>query len=268
MASNSSKQVPMKRRNTQEKSSFRERGALEGQIALVTGASSGIGRAIALDFAGCGAEVCLVARRLEALQEVRKEVVNREGGQAHVQCADLTQDNEVGELCAAIQARFSHLDILVLCAGVIFHATTEQATLEQLDLQYRSNVRGHYAMIQALLPLLRRQRGQIVFVNSSMATRQSRGGVGQFVATQYALRAMADSLRDEVNADGIRVLSIYPGRTATPRMPSLFKKEGRPYRPELLMQPEDVATMITHSLCMPRTAEVTDISMRSMTKCY
>lgn len=255
------------RRNRQEKSLFRERGRLEGQVAVVTGASSGIGRAIALDLARCGAEVCLVARRREALGLVSQEV-ERGGSQAHVYCADLTRDDEIEELCAAVQARFSHLDVLVLCAGVIFHATTEQATLEQLDLQYRSNVRGHYAMIQALLPLLRRRKGQIVFVNSSMATRQSRGGVGQFVATQYALRAMADSLRDEVNADGIRVLSIYPGRTATPRMPSLFEKEGRPYSPGLLMQPEDVATMITHSLCMPRTAEVTDISMRSMTKCY
>jgi NADP-dependent 3-hydroxy acid dehydrogenase YdfG len=265
---NGSKHVIAKSRpRRQSKGLFQEKGPFHGQVAVVTGASSGIGRAIALDLARCGAEVCLVARRRGALEDVRQEVANC-GGQAHVYSADLTRDDEIGELCSAVQARFSHLDVLVLCAGVIFHATTEQSTLEQLDLQYRSNVRGHYEMLQALLPLLRRRKGQIVFVNSSMATRPSRGGAGQFVATQYALRAIADSLRDEVNADGIRVLSIYPGRTATARMPSLFEKEGRPYRPELLMQPEDVATMITHSLCMPRTAEVTDISMRSMTKCY
>ena len=72
----------------------------------------------------------------------------------------------------------------------------------------------------------------------------------------------------EVNADGIRVLSIFPGRTATPRMEKLFAKEGRAYKPELLLQPEDVAEMVTHALRLPRTAEVTDISIRPMQKSY
>jgi NADP-dependent 3-hydroxy acid dehydrogenase YdfG len=79
---------------------------------------------------------------------------------------------------------------------------------------------------------------------------------------------MADSLRDEVNADGIRVLSVYPGRTATPRMAALFEKEGKTYRPELLMQPGDIASMVAHTLALPRTAEVTDISIRPMLKSY
>ncbi len=71
-----------------------------------------------------------------------------------------------------------------------------------------------------------------------------------------------------MNADGIRVLSIFPGRTATPRMEILFAKEGRAYKPELLLQPEDVAEMVTHALRLPRTAEVTDISIRPMQKSY
>ena len=149
----------------------------------------------------------------------------------------------------------------------MFHGRLDQAPLEHLDLQYRSNFRGPYALIQLLLPLLRKQQGQIVFINSSAALRSS-ATVGQYAAMQHALRAVADSLRDEVNADGIRVLSVYPGRTATPRMAALFEQEGRPYRPELLMQPEDVAAMVTHALALPRTAEVTDISMRPMLKSY
>ena len=132
---------------------------------------------------------------------------------------------------------------------------------------YRSNLRGHYALTQALLPLLRKQHGQIVFINSSAGLR-SPASVGQFSATQHALRAVADSLRDEVNADGVRVLTVFPGRTATPRMAALFEKEGRAYRPELLMQPEDIASMVTHTLSLPRTAEVTDISMRPFLKSY
>ncbi len=132
---------------------------------------------------------------------------------------------------------------------------------------YRSNVRGHYALIQTMLPVLRKAPGQIVFINSSAGLR-SPAGAGQFSATQHAFRSIADSLRDEVNADGIRVLSIYPGPTATPRMEKLFGKEGRAYKPELLLQPEDIAEMVTHALRLPRTAEVIDISIRPMQKSY
>lgn len=238
-----------------------------GEIAVVTGASSGIGRAIALNLAGHGAEVCLVARRREQLELVAKEAGSN-GGTAHVCGADLTQDHDIRELGAMVQNRFARVDTVVLCGGAIFHYPTREATLEQFDVQFRSNVRGHYALVQALLPMLRKQQGQIVFINSSVATRPPTGGMGQFVATQYALRAIADSLRAEVNADGIRVLSVYVGRTASPRIAALFEKENRPYKPELLMQPEDVATMITHALCLTRTAEVTDISMRPMCKSY
>ena len=132
---------------------------------------------------------------------------------------------------------------------------------------FRSNVRGHYSLTRTMLPLLRKSLGQIVFVNSSAGLR-SPANAGQFSATQHAFRSTADSLRDEVNADGIRVLSIFPGRTATPRMEKLFAKEGRAYKPELLLQPEDVAEMVTHSLRLPRTAEVTDINIRPMQKSY
>ena len=90
--------------------------------------------------------------------------------------------------------------------------------------------------------------------------------MGQFSATQHALKAIADSLRQEVNADGIRVLSVFPGRTATPRQASLHEIEGKRYQPELLMQPEDVATVVVNALGLPRTAEVTDVSIRPMIK--
>ena len=238
---------------------------LENQIAVVSGASSGIGRSIALDLARHGAEVYLVSRRREVLESVAREA-HAEGGQAHVCCADLTRDEDIHDLSATIEQTFGRVDILVLCGGAIFHGTTDRATLQQFDLQYRANVRGHYALIQAMLPLLRKQRGQAVFINSSTATRPSASGVGQFSSTQYALRAIADSLREELEADGMRVLTVFPGRTATPRAAALFEKEGRRYRPELLLQPEDVATMVTHALCLPRGAEITDISIRPMVK--
>jgi NADP-dependent 3-hydroxy acid dehydrogenase YdfG len=240
--------------------------SLKNQVALVTGSSSGIGKAIALTLARQGAELFLAARNKEALGETAKEA-QKAGARAHTYSLDLTKDEDIRALGEKLERETAGLNILVLCGGAIAHGPHEKAPLADLDLMYRSNVRGHYALIQTMLPLLRKAKGQIVFVNSSAGLR-SPASAGQFSATQHAFRSIADSLRDEVNADGIRVLSIFPGRTATPRMEKLFAKEGRAYKPELLLQPEDVAEMVTHALRLPRTAEVTDISIRPMQKSY
>lgn len=240
--------------------------SLKNQVAAVTGASSGIGKAIAIALAGHGAELYLAARSKEALGETAKEA-QKTGARAHTCSLDLTNDEDIRALGEKVQREAGGLSILVLCGGAIAHGSHEKAPLADLDLMYRCNVRGHYALIQTMLPLLRQAKGQIVFVNSSAGLR-SPANAGQFSATQHAFRSIADSLRDEVNADGIRVLSIFPGRTATPRMEKLFAKEGRAYKPELLLQPEDVAEMVTHTLRLPRTAEVTDISIRPMQKSY
>ena len=96
----------------------------------------------------------------------------------------------------------------------------------------------------------------------------ARRNVSQFAATQHALKAIADHLREEVNADGVRVISVFPGRTATSRQAALYAREGRPYQPELLLQPEDVASVVVHALALPRTAEVTNVSIRPTLKSY
>jgi NADP-dependent 3-hydroxy acid dehydrogenase YdfG len=244
----------------------RTMGSLKKEVAVVTGASSGIGRAIAVALAGQGAEICLVARRRELLNDVAKEVV-AVGSKAHVFPVDITEDGQIGKLGEKVGGDFGKLNILVLCGGAIAHGPLEKSPLADLDAMYRANVRGHLAVVQTFLPLVRKCSGQIVFINSSAGLR-SPVGAGQFSATQHAFRALADTLRDEVNDDGVRVLSVYPGRTATPRIEALFREEGRAYKPEALMQPEDVAVMVVHSLSLPRTAEVTDISIRPMLKSY
>jgi NADP-dependent 3-hydroxy acid dehydrogenase YdfG len=235
-------------------------------VAIVTGASSGIGRAIALALAKEGAQLCLAARRKAALEEVCAQACAL-GARAHLCCTDLTRDEDVGALAEFVRTNFGRADLLVLCGGAIFHGKFATSTVEQFEILYRSNLRGHYVLTQAVLPLLRERQGQIVFINSSAGLR-SPAMAGQFSATQHAFRSIADSLRDEVNADGIRVLSVYPGRTATPRTAALFAEEGRPYHPELLLQPEDIAAMVTRVLTLPRTAEVTDIMIRPMRKSY
>ena len=103
-------------------------------------------------------------------------------------------------------------------------------------------------------------------MNSSIIRAANTAGRGMHAVTQAALKAFADSLRGEVNTYGVRVLSIMPGSTATPRQEQLFAAAGQPYRPELLLQPEDVAALACNALLLSRTAEATDLFIRSMHK--
>ena len=156
-----------------------------------------------------------------------------------------------------MEEKAGKLDILIHSAGVIHQDLMERARIEDLDSQYATNVRAPYLLSQRLLPALAKARGQIVFINSSVGIAVRRPEVGQYAATKHALRAIADSLREEVNPKGIRVLTLYLGRTATPMQQALFQQEGREYHPASLLQPEDVASVVVHTLMLPRTAEVT-----------
>jgi NADP-dependent 3-hydroxy acid dehydrogenase YdfG len=234
--------------------------------SVITGASSGIGRAIAIAIASKGGSVCLVGRdqgRLEAVAKISRETARS----VLVHRADLNVDGVIEALAKRIKQEFTALDILVHCAGVHSTGMIAKTPVQQLDSLYQTNLRTPFALTQALLPLLKSRLGQIVFINSSQGL-QARGNVGPFAATQHALKAITDSLRQEVNADGMRVLSIFPGRTATPRIKALCEIEGRPYQPELLLQAEDVAQVVLNALLLPRTAEVTNIEIRPLIKSY
>jgi NADP-dependent 3-hydroxy acid dehydrogenase YdfG len=234
------------------------------QIAVVTGASSGIGRAIALELAGQGATVCLVGRNVETLRAVADSAPT---GAPRMLCyqTDLTQDNDIWELAGHLQRDFQYIDVLVHSAGIFSFNRLDTASVEDFDWQYRTNVRAPYVLTQALLPRLRARQGQVVFLNSSVGLN-ARANIGQYAATKHALKAIADSLRDEVNPDGLRILSVFLGRTATPMQQAVHRMEGRPYHPERLMQPQDVAAVVINALGAPRSVEVTDIHVRPFQK--
>jgi len=243
-----------------------EEASLAGSVALVTGASSGVGRAIAVSLAHYGAFVCAAGRNRKRLGET---IAQTEPGTLAIPFqADLTLDASINQVDELLRKEFARLDILVHSSGSIQHSPMASAHLEDLDRQYTADVRAPYALTKALLPMLKASRGQIIFINSSLGLTAQRPEVGQFAATQHAMKAIADSLRQEVNADGIRVMSLFLGRTATPRQERLYREEGRVYQPELLMQPEDVAEVVVCALALPRTAEITDVSMRPLTKSY
>ena len=237
---------------------------LAGRVAVVTGASSGVGRAIALALARRGAQLCAVGRDSNRLAETVAAAGRFSPATSFA--IDLTVEESLQTLLRHLEKEAGKLDILVHCAGVIYQDPIERARIADFDSQYAINVRAPYLLSQRLLPFLVRARGQIVFINSSVGLVVKRPEVGQYAATKHALKAIADSVREEVNPKGIRVLTIYLGRTATPMQETLYRLEGRSYHPETLLQAEDVASVVAHTLMLSPTAEVTDISIRPMTK--
>ena len=226
---------------------------LKGQVAVVTGATSGIGRAIAEELVAGGAAVWAIGRRGEKL----REIFERHPGVTPYQ-ADLTDDGQVDQFREAL-TRHGDLDILVHAAAIIKLASFRDALVGDLDAQYRINVRAPYLLTQALLPLLS-QRGQIVFLNSS-AGLVARAGVGQYSATKHALKAVADSLREELHPSGRRVLSVFAGRTATPMQEAIHEMENRPYDPTRYMDAGEVARAVVDALRF-ETAEIKEINLR------
>jgi NADP-dependent 3-hydroxy acid dehydrogenase YdfG len=239
------------------------RTVLDGHNCVVTGASSGIGREIAVELASAGATVCAVARRRDELEATA--TLGRGGGRFELYEADLVDDKQVQRLGETLLARESGVHVLVHSAGTISRGDLEKAPISDLDRQYATNVRAPYLLTQILLPALCAIEGQIVFINSS-ASRIARANTSQYAATQHARRAIADSLREEINPQGVRVVAVYPGRTATPLQAKIHEIEGRSYVPERLMQPGDVASVVLNALTLPRSAELTDISVRPMLK--
>lgn len=130
-----------------------------------------------------------------------------------------------------------------------------------LARQFATNVEAPYALLHALLPLLAGSSGLVVFLNSTQGLAAS-PGASEFAVALHAMRAIVNSVREEVNPDGIRVYSVFLGRPATTRQAAIFAAEGRPHAPERLIQPDDVARVVLALFTMPATAKVRDIFLR------
>ncbi|MGC4032935.1 MAG: SDR family NAD(P)-dependent oxidoreductase [Tepidisphaeraceae bacterium] len=234
------------------------------KLAVVTGASGGIGYAIALALATAGFHAVLVARRAGLLDELA-ERIRSTGGSAEVCAVDLLAEKAAETIASLIDGRA--VDVLVHCAAAFAQAPFAEADTRDFDRLFQLNVRSPLMLTQRLLPNVIDSLGMVVFINSSVGLRAGRDMV-IYGATKHALRAVADTLRLEVNQHGVRVLSLYCGRVATPMQEQLFAAERRPYQPELLTQPSDIAEALLGVLALPRTTETTDIHVRPAKASY
>jgi NADP-dependent 3-hydroxy acid dehydrogenase YdfG len=234
-------------------------------VSLVTGASGGIGRAVALALAAEGGALCLTGRDAKRLADV--EAQSRANGARDLfsMRADLTEDKDLDAFVKAVRNRFGCVDIFVHCAGLYERQAFSEASIQDFDALYRANLRAPYRLIQLMMPLIQSCRGDIVLVSSTQGLT-ARAGVSQYAATHHGLKALADSLREEINAAGVRVTVLHVGSTATPLQERIHTEMGKQYAPERLLQPEDVASIAVAVVGLPRTAEVTELTIRSMQK--
>ena len=215
----------------------------QDQIVVVTGASSGIGRAVALAFGAAGARVALVARSAGNLEALEEEM-HRNGWSCVAVPADVTDRGQVAAMVVAVQERWGRIDILVNNAGIGAHGPFWWTPYEDFERIVRVNLFGVAYCTSAVLPHMIRQRsGKIVNVSSYIGKRAYPGNAA-YCASKFALEGFSEALRVEVRHHGIHVIQVCPGLTETAFFDHLLHTGGhrRPERPG--MSPDKVAALL------------------------
>jgi len=230
--------------------------ALADQVAIVTGAGRGIGRAVALAFAAEGARVVLASRTRADLAEVAGAIRDG-GGTALALPTDVTQDAAVEALVEEVAAQLGRIDILVTAAGVAAFGPVAGTKPADWDGMLAVNLRGAMVCCRAVLPVMQRQRrGTMVNVGSIAAKRAIPGGAA-YAATKAGLAAFSAVLAEEVRADGIRVGVVVPGAVDTPLWDAI---PGGPDRARML-RPADVARAVVLMTSLPPNATLEELTL-------
>ena len=230
---------------------------LEGKVALVTGASRGIGCAIARALLDEGAHTFLVSRRREAVRKLAA-AWNAAGGRAEALSADVTREREVYGLIARVKKRSGRLDILINNAGVFTYKPFEKTTLEDWRSNIDTNLTGTFLCTRAALPLLKRKRGGHILNIISVAGREAYENCSAYCASKFGALGLSRVLAEELRPFGIRVTAILPGPVRT----KMIQKLGLRVPKGRILEPEDVARTVVEALTQPQRASLEEIVLR------
>jgi len=216
--------------------------SLRGKTAIITGASAGIGRAVAQAFAREGVRSALAGRRREELEKTAQAVADL-GGEAIIVPTDVSQESELENLVAKTMERFGALDILVNNAGVYLHLALEKLEKKQLEDLFAVNLVAPMMLTKLALPHLKKTPGSAVINVASIAGLQGFSKGSAYSASKFAVVGFTQCLFEEVREEGIKVCAICPGYVATPMT------DGYSYLDmEKMIPPEDVAETIVDVL--------------------
>lgn len=224
-------------------------------VHLLTGAGSGIGAALARRLHDRGDDLVLLARDAGRARELADAFPG-----ASTVVADLAQPGRISWALSKQQLP-ERVDTLIHAAGVIDLGPVSDLPALLWEQQLAVNLVAPAELTRLLLPVLRVSGGQVVFVNSGAGLR-AHADWSAYAASKHGLKALADSLRAEEAEHGVRVSSIFPGRTATPMQERVHQQEGRPYDADLFIDPDSVATTILTAIDLPRDAQLTDLSVK------
>jgi NADP-dependent 3-hydroxy acid dehydrogenase YdfG len=243
---------------------------IEGKVVAITGASSGIGEAVARHLARAGARVMLGARRLHRLEVVADDI-RRAGGDVALQRLDVTSREDVAAFVQAAVARFGRLDAIVNNAGIMPLSLVSDLKVEEWDRMVDVNLKGVLYGVAAALPVFRAQGSGHVVNVTSVADRRIVATAAVYSATKYAVRAFSEGLRQEIGA-GIRVTLVAPGATESELAngisdPELRRAAIEDYRRDLL--PADaIARAIGYAIDQPPEVDVNEVVVRPTAQAY
>ena len=230
---------------------------LAGKIAIVTGASRGIGRAISIALAKEGATVALAARALEKLKETAKQVTEAGGGAAII-VTDLAKEESIKNLIKVIGGTFGRLNILINNAGVTHSARLEETATADWDRCHQVNARGPFILCREALPLLKKAEPAYIINIASVVGVKGYPLQSAYTASKHALRGMTISLAEELRGSNIRVHLLCPGGVDTELV-----QEVRPdIKKEDLMQPDEIAELVVYLVTHKGNAVIDELHIR------
>jgi NADP-dependent 3-hydroxy acid dehydrogenase YdfG len=240
-----------------------EVGSLRNKVAVVTGASSGIGAAVARALNAGGARVALAARREEALLEIQSSLDSASGRKSVVAPTNVTDRDQARSLVARAEEELGPVEILINCAGVMYYTLMKNRREEEWERTVEVNCKGALNCVGAVLPgMLERGRGHIVTISSN-AGRKVFPGLAVYSASKFFVEALSQGLRLETADTGLKVTTIQPGNVATELISMSADEEaleeyGQPGESRVL-DPEDVAASVVHALVQPEHVGVNEI---------
>lgn len=242
---------------------------LHDQTAIVTGASSGIGEAIAHELAREGANIVLAARRSDRLEALASQLEKKHGAKTLVVKTDVTRRDEMERLVQEAKDEFGTIDILVNNAGVMLLSFLKNDHVDEWERMVDVNIKGVLYGIHAVLPSMMEQKhGHIINV-SSVAGHEIFPSSTVYSATKYAVRAISQGMEKELSSSGLRVTNVSPGAVSTELTQHITDSEvkemfaSRPMNP---LQPTDIASAVLYAVTQPESVNINEVIVRPTNK--